>query len=343
MFRDLYTKANEDIKGDRAILDRAFLQAAQPVKKKNPVFKYSVVGTAVAAVIVMGAVFVNSDIFMNKTEYLPITETTPTESVVTGEDVVKAKSTTEDYILYDMANENSLQNIEDGKAQKEYTYAERMQNVNENVPAVNENEGNNDFSVASGEDNQFEVYTGEEDIAVMSLEDEDDEYIPEAATEEPVLFSTGRQHPEASDEAVNEKPTQALKNTAYDEEAWEDDDGAPESSVSTTTSNAGGGTGSVAGAEIEVEIFSYLYDKELYKHVVQGEYKNTDEVPIENAEAAIERAKAECTVEYDTVNAYYDPIEKVWMVSFYRKGWLGGNQDIYMNANGVTQFIVYGE
>lgn len=68
MFRDLYKKANDEIKGDRAILDKAFLQAAQPVKEKSPVIKYSFIGTVVAAVMVLGAVFANPTVFTNRTE-----------------------------------------------------------------------------------------------------------------------------------------------------------------------------------------------------------------------------------------------------------------------------------
>ena len=66
MFREVYKKANEDIKGDIQILDRAFLKAAQPVKKKSPIMRYSVIGTLAAAVFIIGAVMVNSNLFTQK-------------------------------------------------------------------------------------------------------------------------------------------------------------------------------------------------------------------------------------------------------------------------------------
>ncbi|MCD8049421.1 MAG: hypothetical protein LUG52_07465 [Clostridia bacterium] len=68
MYKRIYKKACEEIKGDRdAILNKAFERAAQPEKqpekKKSPILKYSFVGTAAAAVIVAGAVIFNWDVF----------------------------------------------------------------------------------------------------------------------------------------------------------------------------------------------------------------------------------------------------------------------------------------
>lgn len=63
MYKRIYKKACEEIKGDRdAILNKAFERAAQPEKKKSPILRYSVIGTAAAAVIVAGAVILNWDI-----------------------------------------------------------------------------------------------------------------------------------------------------------------------------------------------------------------------------------------------------------------------------------------
>ncbi len=63
MYKRIYKKACEEIKGDRdAILNKAFERAAEPEKKKSPILKYSVIGTAAAAVIVAGAVILNWDV-----------------------------------------------------------------------------------------------------------------------------------------------------------------------------------------------------------------------------------------------------------------------------------------
>ncbi len=96
MFRDLYKQANDEIKGDREILDRAFLQAAQP-KKSNGKMKifYSFATTAVAAVVIIGALFVNSDIFSERVvEMVPEEKDTVSENenIVLSQEENKEKS-----------------------------------------------------------------------------------------------------------------------------------------------------------------------------------------------------------------------------------------------------------
>lgn len=72
-------------------------------------------------------------------------------------------------------------------------------------------------------------------------------------------------------------------------------------------------------------------------------FKNTSEQAVAKSTEAAERAKNECTVEYDTVTVQYDDTEKVWSVTFSTRGTLGGCQTVYLNQNGVTLLIVYGE
>ncbi|MBR0322723.1 MAG: hypothetical protein IIX08_10070 [Bacteroidales bacterium] len=57
----------------------------------------------------------------------------------------------------------------------------------------------------------------------------------------------------------------------------------------------------------------------------------------------MELAKKECTIEYDTVGVAFDSELKIYRVSFYKEDQLGGNQDVYINQNGTTQLIIYGE
>lgn len=97
----------------------------------------------------------------------------------------------------------------------------------------------------------------------------------------------------------------------------------------------------------EVSSFSYSEHAEIYKDdnpgVKHDGFKNTNESKISNAEDALERAKKECTIEWDAFGVSFDNESNVWMVSFYTEGMLGGDQSIYLDGDGKTLLIVYGE
>ena len=57
----------------------------------------------------------------------------------------------------------------------------------------------------------------------------------------------------------------------------------------------------------------------------------------------LEKAKAECTVEYDTVRIQFDPRSYVFSIDFYVKDVLGGDESVYIDLAGRTKLIVYGE
>ena len=101
------------------------------------------------------------------------------------------------------------------------------------------------------------------------------------------------------------------------------------------------------GGEIEVEPFSYEETVSKYSGdspgVARDGFKNTSQVEIKDAEDAIERSKNEVTVDYDSVMVSYDDSSDMWFVMYYSENKVGGNQDIYLDSNGVTQMIVYGE
>lgn len=76
MFKDIYKEACNEICGDKkAILDKAFERAAIPKKKTRPVWKYSVIGTAAAAIIIVGAVFMNMELFTTSSRDIKEMET----------------------------------------------------------------------------------------------------------------------------------------------------------------------------------------------------------------------------------------------------------------------------
>ncbi len=72
-------------------------------------------------------------------------------------------------------------------------------------------------------------------------------------------------------------------------------------------------------------------------------FKNTSEQAVTNSTEAIERAKNECTVEYDTVTVLRDGWDKMWSVTFSTRNTLGGCQTVYLDSKGITLLIVYGE
>lgn len=100
-------------------------------------------------------------------------------------------------------------------------------------------------------------------------------------------------------------------------------------------------------SNIEVSTFSYSEHAEIYKDYNPGVkhdgFKNINESKLSNAEDALERAKKECTIEWDSFGVSFDNESTVWMVSFYTEGMLGGDQVVYLDGNGKTLLIVYGE
>ena len=100
-------------------------------------------------------------------------------------------------------------------------------------------------------------------------------------------------------------------------------------------------------SNIEVSTFSYSEHAEIYKDnnpgVKHDGYININEQKISNAKGALERAKNECTIEWDSFGVSFDNESTVWMVSFYTEGMLGGDQVVYLDGNGKTLLIVYGE
>lgn len=194
MFRDLYKKANEDIKGDRAILDRAFLQAAQPAERKNVVFKYSFAGTAVAAAIVLGAVFANPSLFTNKIE-----EVKPFEK-----EAVMPTEEENTPIVANTANDAAVEDLAVYSEQEEHTYSKKISDAG--AKAQNEDEklsalGADDIMVMSI-DEGVEAYSPE-DGEILCI---DEEY--ENATEEMMVFSLRGRASSGAEEFVTEEASE---------------------------------------------------------------------------------------------------------------------------------------
>jgi len=96
------------------------------------------------------------------------------------------------------------------------------------------------------------------------------------------------------------------------------------------------------------KLSSFSYDNflSIYKDdcgFVSSGFLNIEKVVVTNIDQVIELAEKECTVEYDGINVLYDSKNKIYCVSFGKEDYCGGNQDILINKDGVTQFIYYGE
>ena len=72
-------------------------------------------------------------------------------------------------------------------------------------------------------------------------------------------------------------------------------------------------------------------------------FVNTESAPISRIWDAKTQARNECTIEYDTVTVNYDETAQVWEVTYSTANTLGNCQSVYMDENGVTLLIVYGE
>ena len=83
-----------------------------------------------------------------------------------------------------------------------------------------------------------------------------------------------------------------------------------------------------------------LGDNEGVRH---KDFVNTDAVELNRVRDVIARASLECTVEYDTERVYYDHNLRMWKVNFSKYAQLGGDQDVYLDENGITKLVIYGE
>ena len=98
----------------------------------------------------------------------------------------------------------------------------------------------------------------------------------------------------------------------------------------------------------EIREFSYAQDLEDYKigdpGVKHEHFSNWDiESEITGAIDAIVRAKFELTIEYDTISVFYDKTSDMRRVDFWTLNLDGNSQSVYVNGNGLTCYVVYGE
>lgn len=98
-------------------------------------------------------------------------------------------------------------------------------------------------------------------------------------------------------------------------------------------------------SESEAVVPSFSYEEENIDDagVIRSGFKNLDIVRITDINDAIARATKECTISYNTTSVYYDNTLDIWKVVFSTSQTLGDCQSVYLNGNGTTCLIIYGE
>ncbi len=103
----------------------------------------------------------------------------------------------------------------------------------------------------------------------------------------------------------------------------------------------------IEDSDVDVEKFSYEKERsEIGKSdgcIKIKDFHNTENANINNKEQAVELAKNEVIVEYDSVSVAFDEESEMWKVIFFKKSQFGGGQTVYLNKDGTTQICVLGE
>ena len=98
---------------------------------------------------------------------------------------------------------------------------------------------------------------------------------------------------------------------------------------------------------VHVEKFSYSdvladYSEETVG-VRRDGFVNTEKSIVADGEQAIELAKKECKIDYNSIYVSYDDQEKIYCVEFGNRDMEGGCQSVYLSTEGITLLIISGE
>ena len=144
---------------------------------------------------------------------------------------------------------------------------------------------------------------------------------------------------------------QELSKSHYDSDYWGYSFVMPEKDVLVTakfyTKDEIWGSSSETDNNIDsIHSFSYADDCAIY---VEGEpgvktsgFVNTAETDVNRDNVTI-IAKQECTIECNKTEVSYDSNAGIWKVDFFTEGMLGGCQTVWMDTNGKTVLVVYGD
>lgn len=99
-------------------------------------------------------------------------------------------------------------------------------------------------------------------------------------------------------------------------------------------------------SDVSISEFSYAKDCERYADGDPG-VKTSGFVNITKTDVSddniTEIAKRDCTIEYNSSKVFKDSTTGIWKVDFFTEGVIGGGQSVYLDSEGKTILIVYGE
>lgn len=72
-------------------------------------------------------------------------------------------------------------------------------------------------------------------------------------------------------------------------------------------------------------------------------FKNNTACVLTDETSVAGRATAECSIRFTDTQVYRDNESRMWMVLFFTEHAFGGCQEVYMDGDGITRLIVYGE
>ncbi|MGM9550728.1 MAG: hypothetical protein ACI3XA_00555 [Clostridia bacterium] len=323
MFKDVYKSANDCIKGDREILDKAFLQAAQPEKTSSPIWKFSALGTAVVAVVVAGAIFMNSELFLEKGKDIkPVGED---DSVITQEKSERIMSEKEDIsALEDKAAVLANDLVSDeNEAENNINLPEFSNTSDGDLSVTKENQTEKGKSTAETKPDTSSIAVGSTNVsgANSAEKQEPKSVISEDTPEtnnEAAVFSNRRS---VEDEAENITAEVGVATMSFFEE---------DEVVNENDEDAG------------LMVSSYMPKTEETSAYDEDDAWDESENVITEDEA-VEVAKSVCTVEYDNIDVSYDNETRLWRITFLKNDTVGGCQTVFVEFSGAVTDIVYGE
>ena len=125
------------------------------------------------------------------------------------------------------------------------------------------------------------------------------------------------------------------------------DDSQPESFPESKTESVEASKDEVSEDFSSFPSFSYADAVATYTEgepgVKKDGFNNSSATAFSTAEELIELAKNEATIVFNETTVYYDSAADMFLVLFYTEDIAGGGQSVYIDKNGVTQLIVYGE
>ena len=93
---------------------------------------------------------------------------------------------------------------------------------------------------------------------------------------------------------------------------------------------------------VDTTVLSFTYDEEIYEYDPDARrdgFVNITPAECDTIEAAVARARKECTFAVDSIRVYRDVENEMWEVDFYSES-KGEGIDVFLGYDGITRLIV---